>query len=364
MPDSAAQPKISLLVPIYNVEKYLRQCLQSAQDQTLRDIEIICINDGSTDSSRQIIGEFMEADERFRVIDKPNSGYGASMNQGLDIARGEYIGILESDDFLDTDALQTMYDAAQANDAEVVKCDFFFYWSQPNERDERFGFVSADTAGLVDPYEFTDVFYLKPSIWSAIYRRDFLEANSIRFLETPGASYQDASFNFKVWASAHQVVLLDAAFLHYRQDNEASSVNSPGKVYCVCDEYDEMLRYLADRPDAKAILDPVIVKMRYDSYMWNYERLTEDLQREFITRMADDFRTEDTAGLTDYRIFEPEPWKIVDRKSIMEDPALFHLHKMSAAADASGKWSAFRRCLRTGGWPLVFQVIKGKLNHA
>lgn len=360
MSESTTKPKISLLVPIYNVEKYLRQCLQSAKDQTLRDIEIICINDGSTDSSREIIGEFMAEDDRFKVIDKPNSGYGASMNQGLDAATGEYIGILESDDFLDAEALETMYGAAKANNAEVVKCDFYFYWSEPEERNERFGFVTEKTAGVVNPYEFTDVFYLKPSIWSAIYNRDFLEQNDIRFLETPGASFQDSSFNFKVWACADRIALLDKAYIHYRQDNESSSVNSSAKAYCICDEYVEMLRFVDDHLDKKREqLMPILAKMRYDNYMWNYERLSEELQREFIDRMAEDFANEDARGYTDYELFEP--WKIIDRKAIIENPRLFHLHKTQDMNAGGGKWGTFKRCLRIGGWPLVMQVIKGKI---
>lgn len=93
-------PKVSLLVPICNVERYLRECLDSAVAQTLKDIEIICINDGSTDSSPDIIREYMERDPRVKMIDKANSGYGDSMNRGLEMACGEYVGILESDDFM------------------------------------------------------------------------------------------------------------------------------------------------------------------------------------------------------------------------------------------------------------------------
>ena len=104
----AEAPAVSLLVPICNVEKYLRQCLESAREQSLSNIEIICINDGSTDSSLDIINEYVEADPRFRVLDKPNSGYGDSMNKGLSMCTGEYVGILESDDFLDSGALQAM----------------------------------------------------------------------------------------------------------------------------------------------------------------------------------------------------------------------------------------------------------------
>ncbi len=344
--NEGATPAITLLVPIFNVEKYLDQCLESARTQTLENIEIICINDGSTDSSPEIIRSFMDKDPRFKMIDKPNSGYGISMNMGLRAARGEYVGILESDDFLDACALERMYAQAKAHDADVVKCDFYLYWSTPEERDERFGWVTSETAGVVNPQEYHDIFYLKPAIWSAIYKRSFIEQNDICFLETPGASYQDAGFNFRTWASATRVVLMDEAFLHYRQDNEASSVNSPGKVYCVCDEYEGILRYLDERPEKKAALTGVVVKMRYDSYMWNYDRLSEPLEAEFIERMAKDFAYEDEHGLTDWDLFADEPWKIADRKLIVEDPQLFHLSHTRHAKP--GKLNTVMRYWRAG----------------
>ena len=94
-------PKVSILIPIFNVEKYLRQCLDSAVNQTLKDIEIICINDGSTDSSLEILKEYAKVYNSIKIINKQNTGYGHSMNCGLKLAKGEYIGIIESDDFAD-----------------------------------------------------------------------------------------------------------------------------------------------------------------------------------------------------------------------------------------------------------------------
>ena len=127
-------PKVSLLVPICNVERYLRECLDSALAQTLKDIEIICINDGSTDNSPAIIREYMERDGRVKMIDKANSGYGDSMNHGLEMARGKYVGILESDDFMASDALEKLVSAADSNNADFAKANFDFYWSKPEER--------------------------------------------------------------------------------------------------------------------------------------------------------------------------------------------------------------------------------------
>ena len=94
------KPKVSILVPYYNVEKYVSQCLKSIQRQTLEDIEVICLNDGSQDQTLEIIHKTVGTDSRFKIIDKSNSGYGATMNLGLSMATGTYVGIVESDDFV------------------------------------------------------------------------------------------------------------------------------------------------------------------------------------------------------------------------------------------------------------------------
>ena len=129
--NASGSPVLSLLIPIYNVQRYLRECLDSALAQTLKDIEIICINDGSTDNSPAIIREYMERDRRVKMIDKANSGYGDSMNHGLEMARGKYVGILESDDFMASDALEKLVSAADSNNADFAKANFDFYWSSP-----------------------------------------------------------------------------------------------------------------------------------------------------------------------------------------------------------------------------------------
>jgi len=242
--NASGSPVLSLLIPIYNVQRYLRECLDSAMAQTLKDIEIICINDGSTDNSPAIIREYMERDGRVKMIDKVNSGYGDSMNHGLEMARGKYVGILESDDFMAPDALEKLVSAADSNNADFAKANFDFYWSKPEERRSLHEMFKAKDCGKpVHPSDTTQFFKQKPSIWSAVYRRDFLERNGITFLPTPGASFQDTSFAFKVIACADKAVYLHDAVLSYRQDNENSSVNSSAKVFCVNSEYAEIERW-------------------------------------------------------------------------------------------------------------------------
>ncbi|MBY4796986.1 glycosyltransferase [Collinsella sp. AGMB00827] len=354
-------PSVSLLVPICNVERYLRECLDSACKQTLRDIEIICINDGSTDNSLAIIQEYAAQDPRIVVIDKPNSGYGDSMNLGLARARGEYIGILESDDYMELDALERMYRAAQRGHAQVVKADFYFFWSTPTVCNKRAHFVDSVIEGHVNPQVEREVFYRKPSIWSAIYKRSFLEECNVSFLPTPGASYQDAGFNFKVWSSCTNAVLLDYAVLHYRQDNEKSSVNNPGKVFNVCDEYEEMWRYLdeahADRPYLRAVL----ARMQFDSYEWNYDRLSDELAAQFLPKMREDMKRNIELGRVNLNIFEPA--KRVGIKLLLERPRLYAIKRASDEDKVKTRMERFRSLLRIGGLINTFRLMAFRAIH-
>ena len=129
--------KVSIVVPVYNVEKYLEQCLESIVNQTLKDIEIICVDDGSTDKSGEILDKYAADDARVKVIHKKNSGYGNSMNIGFDAAQGEYIGIIESDDYAELNMFESLYDCAVENRLDVLKSEYFYYYSIPMERNEK-----------------------------------------------------------------------------------------------------------------------------------------------------------------------------------------------------------------------------------
>lgn len=351
-------PMVSVLVPIYNVEGYLEQCLASIADQTLSDFEVICINDGSTDGSRAIIQRFLDADPRFRVVDKPNSGYGASMNRGLGAARGTYVAILESDDFFEPDALETLVSCAEQNASEVVKADFWLYWTLP-ERRELFGVVDDVQAGrTMRPLDDMAVFFRKPSIWSALYRHDFLETNDIRFLETPGASYQDAGFSFKVWASAQRVSFLAKPVVFYRQDNESSSVNSKAKAFCICDEYASMAAFLDGCPAAcRHRLQGILERMKFDSYLWNIDRLEGGLRAEFAARASAEFAEDLAADKVDLGLFEPGA--AADLRALVTDADRFVSTR--DAYVGRGVRGSLKHYLSLGGVPLVARVIWHKL---
>ena len=379
---SSSAPLVSVLVPICNVEKYLEECLESARTQTLDDIEVICINDGSTDGSLDIIKAFMARDPRFRVIDKPNSGYGDSMNKGLDAARGKYIAILESDDFLDSDGLEYMVQEAEAQNLEVFKCNFWLYWSvadpsRQNRHNLYFNLASPEMVlmGAHAPVDYPYVFWSKASIWSAIYRKDFLDQNNIRFLPTPGASYQDAGFTFKVLACARRMAYSSRAFLHYRQDNENSSVNSKGKVYCTCDEHAEMRRFLEeDRPDLKPVLDPIRAHVKFLNYRWNYGRLGDQFKAEFLERFSQEMREEIERGsipsgyfdgsifadesMRGFRYFEP--WEIREVLEIVNEPEYYAVRR--ACEKSPSKKETLKSYWKAGGASYALRALKEKVS--
>lgn len=302
--------KVSVLVPIYNVEKYLEQCLDSIINQTLKEIEIICLNDGSTDKSLEILEKYAVQDNRINIINKENSGYGATLNIGLKQAKGEYISIIESDDFIDLNMLKEMYEKAKIDDLDILKADWFLYFEADNQT------YMANKIPLIDEVtnakKHKELFLIPPSVWSSIFKKAFLDKHNIRFLETPGASFQDTSFSFKTTALATKVKTINKAFYYYRQDNSNSSIHNKNKVFCICDEYDEIFRFLESNNELKREFINYYYILKYQGYFWNILRLDEECMKEFADRFYKDFSNEEALKYLDDLFFKLNNRKYID----------------------------------------------------
>lgn len=297
-------PSVSLLLPIYNASDFLAQALDSAISQTLPDIEIICLNDGSTDDSLKIIQKYAAKDSRIIIIDKPNTGYGDTMNQGIKTAHGEYLAILEPDDYLEPRALAELYQLAKSADADVVKCNFFIEKSGKSEK--TVNILPKDVASIhLHIYE--RLFSLPPAIWAALYRREFLLQNHIEFLPTPGASFQDLGFNFKTLALARHIVLTTDAFLHYRSDNSASSSNSAQKVACVVEEYASIAKFLKNH-DRFSEYGRYMAAAKFRNYFWNWQRLSGSAASEFYHTMCSELTEANREALFHRSDFNLKHW--------------------------------------------------------
>lgn len=208
-------------------------------NQTLHDIEIICINDGSTDDSSQIIENMAKQDSRIRIVNKSNTGYGHTMNMGIDLAEGKYIIFLESDDFILPDMCQVLYKKCEEHNLEIIKTDFFEFKERKDKIYSRYQVVSAHNNyhEVLSPKSSPNLFFTCMYTWTCMYKREYINKYKIRHNESPGASYQDNGFWFQSLMYCERMYLLDQAFYMYRQDNPNSSIYSKGKVRAFSNEY-------------------------------------------------------------------------------------------------------------------------------
>jgi glycosyltransferase involved in cell wall biosynthesis len=231
--DSGHSATISVIVPCYNVERYLAQCLDSIVNQTYRDIEVICLNDGSTDGSLAIMQRYAGQDSRIRIIDKANEGYGATCNRGLGEATGEWIAIVEPDDWISLGMYEKMLDYYRSFDPciqpgiDIVKTPYWRIW-MPDTTEQRT--LNCSYRRRVhprrQPFEVRDAIHLllhHPSIWSALYRRAFLESKAIRFKPIPGAGWADNTFSADTFLQTKGIVYLDEPFYCYREETPDKS---------------------------------------------------------------------------------------------------------------------------------------------
>ncbi|MDR0595444.1 MAG: glycosyltransferase [Puniceicoccales bacterium] len=219
-----ALPKVSIIVPIYGVEKYLRQCLDSILAQTLKWIEIILVDDGSLDKCPQIVDEYAAQDRRIVAIHQANGGYGKACNTGLGKATGEYVAIVEADDFIVPDMYKILYAAAKKHNVDVVKSAFNIYFDIPNRKPKIGGYswFSSSDSPYKKPWkiftitEHPEFFYFHPSIWSCIYRRDFIEKHRIRIEEIPGAGWTDNLFQVQTLCLAESIFYIEKPLYYWR----------------------------------------------------------------------------------------------------------------------------------------------------
>ncbi len=286
------QPKVSIVVPCYNVDRYLDECLHSIAVQTLENIEVICVNDGSTDYTLDIIKKYAKNDKRFVVIDKPNEGYGKTMNRGLDAATGEYVGIVESDDWVDPDAFELLYKMAKKNRADLAKAEFVFFDNDTRKETPSWGI------GLSSKYH-NKVFCPReqnqeiiwtghPSIWTCLYSNKMLTDNHIRFAETPGASFQDMGFKPKAFVAANRFIYSPQVILHYRKHANNSDKNN-NKVFAVCDAHNDTDKWVKEHCPNLWWTMPILNRCRFANYCWNLRRLFGGPKEDFRIRFQKEF---------------------------------------------------------------------------
>jgi len=356
-------PKVSIIIPIYNVEQYLHECLDSVVAQTLKDIEVICVNDGSTDGSLGILEEYAQKDCRIKVISKPNSGYGHTMNVGLENATGEYIGIVESDDFVKEDMYVSLYSLAKEHDADIIKADFYRFKVNNNgklilEYNDLSHGKKEYYNRVLDPAENIVIFRFIMNTWSGIYKKAFLDHYHIRHNETPGASFQDNGFFFQTFCQASKIFFVDKPFYMNRRDNPNSSVMSKEKVFCIRDEYQFIREFLERNPEIKKRYMSVYSLKKFHNYIFTYNRIADEHKEMFLAHFSQEFGKAREAGELDENLFTKNEW--IKLNNIIDDPkSWYNLNK----ARPKGIWHKASQ-LKNKGLIYIVKVIIKKIQRA
>lgn len=205
--------KLSIIVPVYNVEKYLPKCLESLTNQTLKDIEIICVNDGSMDNSLAILKEFASKDSRIRIIDNQHQGVAKTRNTGIEQSTGEYIGFVDSDDYIDIDFFEKLYNSATKSNsdiaiASILKHKNFFNIYNAKYTKEETAITIQDKIKLCEDKKHF-FFYA----WNKIYHSGFIKENNIKFSE--GQIYEDVMFAIKALYYSNKIISVYGTKYHY-----------------------------------------------------------------------------------------------------------------------------------------------------
>ena len=322
--------KVSIIIPVYNVERYLEECMESVLGQTLKEIEIICVNDGSSDGSPGILKEYARQDKRVILIDQENWGYGYAMNRGIERASGEYIGIVEPDDYVSLSMYEELYQKAKEYSLDLVKADFYrFKRDRSGSMQLYYNHLSPDIQDYHKVFNSStdpDTLRYIMNTWSGIYRREFIVQNHIRHNETPGASFQDNGFFFQTFIYARRGMILDRPYYMNRRDNPDSSINSPEKVYCINVEYDYIRKLLLKDSEIWERFKYMYWVKKYHNYMGTLRRIKEEYKREYLLRFSEELKRGMALGELDKHLFSKASWRNI--QSITADPEQYYLTRV------------------------------------
>lgn len=233
------QPLISVIIPVYNVEQYLSQCLESVINQTYSKLEIICVDDASTDASLEILNQFAEDDHRVQVIEKKNEGVSQARNVGLQAATGQYIMFVDADDWIEQDTCKKALEAMNGNKADIVMWSYVSEYGKSNspktifpdncvfERQEMLARLHRRFIGIVgEELTHPELADSICPVWGKLYKRSLIVQSGAAFIDLVEiGTYEDGMFNLETFFYASKVVYLNQCLYHYRRNNTTSATS-------------------------------------------------------------------------------------------------------------------------------------------
>ena len=284
--------KVSVVIPVYNVEDFLGECLDSITNQTLSDIEIICVNDGSKDRSLDILNEYAERDSRITVIDQENGGHAAATNRGMENATGKYLFLMDSDDILDLTALEKTYEVCEQKQVDFVIFQAINYYMDKDEylEEENYSMNAlADRVGdsifsWQDVKEF--VFSISVTPWSKLYRREFIEKHNIRFPE--GLVFDDNVFFYDVLFAAERITFL-REHLFKRRWYPTSSTRAGDQRFIDYIEISNRIWSIFKKYGVFDEFKSQLYNKKINTVYYWYKNIKEEFKGQFFSQMKEDY---------------------------------------------------------------------------
>ncbi|WP_407378848.1 glycosyltransferase family 2 protein [Methanobrevibacter sp.] len=321
--------KISVVLPVYNVANYLRKCLDSLVNQTFKDFEVICVNDGSTDLSLGILEGYALTDSRFRIISQENQGLSGARNSGIKEVQGDYILFVDSDDWLEENALELLYDHVKGFDSDITMFKFKFY----NEDSGEFSESSFTNLDVIDPsfytgnfnyYDVLDIlFKISHAPFNKLYKTSFINDLDAQFLH--GSYYEDLEFFYKVFLKAKKVSVLPEYLYSYRIREQSISTSGDEGSFDIFNILESTKNNLIDSDIYDKVKKDwllfIIVNLKYV-----YLRLQIELKNKFLDSMKqhyDDFELGDVDNFDGWHYEDQSFYKAI---SVSNNYEIFDLN--------------------------------------
>lgn len=275
-------PDISIIVPIYNAEKYLNKCIDSILNQTKKELEIILVNDGSTDNTEKLIKSYK--DKRIKYFKNTNHGIGYTRNFGIDKATSKYIMFLDSDDYLEKTSCEKLFNKIEKDKLDIVMCDFY---KDYGDRVEEIKLPSFKDSSLKDnPDIITE--YLNP--WAKLYSTKLIKDNKIKFVED--LKYEDAPFVIEALCTANKIGKIDECLNYYVIHNNSETTVRDRKCFDILKIIDKIRKYTKDKDYLKDKIDRLTVRIITNYTIQQRNQKDKKIGLEFIDKAFDYLKKE------------------------------------------------------------------------
>ena len=277
------QPKVSVIIPVYNVEKYLRECLDSVVNQTLKDIEIICVDDGSTDNSLNILKEYAQKDDRINILTQKNQGSASARNTALSLAKGKYIGFIDSDDYISKNYFESLYNSAKKHNADICATNSIILCENDKQTIKKCG-IEINDKEIVSLYAKSKIIITTGVSGNKIYRKQFLTENNIKYLEINNPA-EDNYFTDIAVICANKIAINNKCSYYYVIHNNSQTQKLKTKEdFKIFDVYKNIENKISEMPisnNEKHFWQIVINQRKRQDFNVFYNTMSPEFQNEF-----------------------------------------------------------------------------------